>query len=167
MLYTGGSGGHGHSVVADGGGYVYTVDWYDGLNITRVRQSDMEIGVGLAPVGRLVAVLRRSAPRRRRWGLELGWGRYPKPSSKTVYLDKLHYGQTDSDSVYWLQTVLNGHTLEGGQELPLSGNYLAETDEEVRLCQAQHGYGDDPVNGSSVGPKQADHLFSDSYTIET
>jgi hypothetical protein len=42
VLYSGGSNGHGHSVVSDGGGYVYTVDWYPGLNITRVRQSDME-----------------------------------------------------------------------------------------------------------------------------
>ena len=42
VLYTGGSQGHGHSVVSDGGGWLWTVDWYSGLNITRVAQRDME-----------------------------------------------------------------------------------------------------------------------------
>lgn len=77
-----------------------------------------------------------------------------------VYLSKLVYGQKDSDSVKRLQVALNEHPLEGGQSLPISGNYLSETDEEVRLCQKQHGFGSDPVNGSSVGPKQAEHLFA-------
>jgi hypothetical protein len=93
-------------------------------------------------------------------------GSYPKPDGKTVYLDKLHHGQKDSDSVYHLQNVLNGHKLNGGQTLPLSGNYLEETDEEVRLCQQQHGYGNDPKGKSYVGEKQANHLFPDGYTIK-
>jgi hypothetical protein len=46
VLYTGGSEGHGHSVVSDGDGYVWTVDWYSGLNITRVAQADMESAWG-------------------------------------------------------------------------------------------------------------------------
>lgn len=77
-----------------------------------------------------------------------------------VYLDKLVYGQEDSDSVRRLQLHLNAHTLQGGQELPVSGNYLAETDEEVRLCQEQHGFGSDPAGSSSVGPEQAAHLIT-------
>jgi hypothetical protein len=88
-----------------------------------------------------------------------GSSSYPKPTSKKVYLSKLKYGQKDSDSVWYLQDALNDHTLEGGQELPLTGNYLEETDEEVRLCQKQHGYGSDPDNKSFVGKKQAEHLF--------
>ena len=60
-----------------------------------------------------------------------------------VYLSKLRYGQQDSDSVRRLQMHLNGHPLQNGQELPITGNYLDDTDEEVRLCQAQHGYGSD------------------------
>lgn len=83
---------------------------------------------------------------------------YPRPTSGKVYLDKLHYGQKDSDSVWYLQDALNRHPLEGGQTLPLSGCYLSETDEEVRLCQKQHGFGNDPVNQSFVGQKQAEHL---------
>jgi murein DD-endopeptidase MepM/ murein hydrolase activator NlpD len=87
-------------------------------------------------------------------------GGYPAPISKTVYLSKLHYGQEDSDSVYYLQDALNNHSLSGGETLPLTGNYLSETDEEIRLCQQQHGFGNDPVNESYVGPNQATHLFA-------
>jgi murein DD-endopeptidase MepM/ murein hydrolase activator NlpD len=94
-----------------------------------------------------------------------GGGSYPKPKTKDVYLDKLKYGQQDSDSVYHLQNVLNGHKLSGGSTLPLTGNYLDQTDSEVRKCQQQHGYGNDPAKKSYVGSKQADHLFDSSYTI--
>lgn len=83
-------------------------------------------------------------------------------SGGTVYLSKLRYGQRDSDSVSHLQRVINGHPLSGGQTLPVTGNYLDETDEEVRLCQAQHGYGSDPAGASFVGPAQAEHLFDGS-----
>jgi murein DD-endopeptidase MepM/ murein hydrolase activator NlpD len=93
-------------------------------------------------------------------------GTPPPAGTPTVYLSKLHYGQTDSDSVKHLQAVLNGHPLQGGQDLPISGNYLDQTDEEVRLCQVQHGYGNDPVNASWVGPEQAEHLFAGKgYTV--
>lgn len=76
-----------------------------------------------------------------------------------VYLSKLKYGQQDSDSVRRLQMHLNDHPLDGGENLPIVGNYGDQTDEEVRLCQAQHGFGSDPVGNSSVGPQQAEHLF--------
>jgi hypothetical protein len=77
-----------------------------------------------------------------------------------VYLSKLHYGQTDSDSVRRLQLHLNDHPLDDGSELPIVGNYGDATDQEVRLCQKQHGFGSDPAGGSSVGPSQAAHLFT-------
>ena len=77
-----------------------------------------------------------------------------------VYLSKLAYGQDDSDSVKRLQLHLNAHPLTGGSTLPVTGNYGEQTDAEVRLCQAQHGYGNDPEKGSSVGPEQAAHLIS-------
>lgn len=89
-----------------------------------------------------------------------GGGEYPTPTSNTVYLSKLHYGQKESDSVWYLQDALNDHPLDGGETLPTSGNYLDETDEEVRLCQVQHGYGSDPAQQSFVGRKQAEHLFA-------
>lgn len=89
----------------------------------------------------------------------------PEPTLATVshglvYLSKLVYGQDDSDSVRRLQMHLNGHSLDGGETLPVTGFYGDQTDEEVRLCQVQHGFGSDPAGGSSVGPKQAAHLFT-------
>ena len=87
---------------------------------------------------------------------DVGAGIDPGP----VYLSKLVYGQRDSDSVRRLQGALNGHPLNGGQQLPVTGNYLDDTDHEVRLCQAQHGFGSDPAGASSVGPQQAEHLFA-------
>lgn len=92
---------------------------------------------------------------------------YPKPTSGTVYLSKLKYGVKNSDSVWYLQNRLNSHTLEGGEDLPLTGNYLDETDEEVRLCQQQHGYGNDPKNKSFIGESQAHHLFDGSSVVHT
>jgi len=89
-------------------------------------------------------------------------GSYPPPSSNTVYLNKLHYGQDDSDSVWYLQNVLNGHSLSGGSTLPLTGGYFDQTDHEVILCQQQHGFGNDAPGTSFVGPGQADHLFAGS-----
>ena len=91
-------------------------------------------------------------------------GSYPKPTSKKVYLSKLHYGQEASDSVWYLQDVLNKHSLAapGNVTLPLTGNYFDQTGTVVVACQNQHGFGNDPVNKSYVGSKQASHLFSGS-----
>jgi hypothetical protein len=84
-----------------------------------------------------------------------------------VYLSKLVYGQRDSDSVRRLQLHLNGHPLQGGETLQVTGNYLDETDEEVRLCQAQHSYGSDDPGQSNVGPAQAAHLFTGCACVIT
>jgi len=91
-----------------------------------------------------------------------GGSTYPPPTSKKVYLSKLHYGQTDSDSVWYLQDVLNRHHLSGGSTIATSGSYLDQTDHEVILCQQQHGFGNDAPGTSFVGPSQADHLFAGS-----
>lgn len=73
-----------------------------------------------------------------------------------VYVAKLCYGTTASDSVRRLQHVLNQHA---GAQLPTTGNYLDRTDAAVRRWQASI---DDPVDDeheSSVGPRQARLLF--------
>lgn len=84
-----------------------------------------------------------------------------------IYLDKLKYGQKDSDSVKELQRQLNKISLRGGQELPITGNYGDMTDQEVRLWQAQIvGDTPDPPKQSFLGPKQARRMFpSPPYTI--
>lgn len=75
-----------------------------------------------------------------------------------TYLSKLKYGQRDSDSVKNLQRALNAHKMPGGRNLPVTGNYLNGTDDEVRLCQRLHLPPADPKRKSYVGPKQAKHL---------
>jgi hypothetical protein len=82
------------------------------------------------------------------------------PAQEGVWLDRLHYGQTDSDSVAALQRALNAHRLAppGNITLPVSSNYLDQTDTVVRACQAQHGFGHDAPRQSFVGRRQAEHL---------
>jgi hypothetical protein len=113
----------------------------------------------------------------RRWGHNyIGWARNiggvdipgaPQPgqaqqpsSGGGVYLEKLHYGQADSDSVRALQAALNAHHLAppGNITLPITGGYYDKTDQVVRACQAQHGFGHDAPGHSFVGRKQAEHL---------
>jgi Peptidase family M23 len=77
-----------------------------------------------------------------------------------VYVDKLAFGSMDSDSVRRLQYQLNGVSLEGGQELPITGNYLEQTDNEVRLWQDQIAHDPpDPVGKSFLGPNQTALMF--------
>ena len=85
----------------------------------------------------------------------------------TVFLSKLRFGQTDSDSVRELQERLNRVKLAGGVNLPVTGNYAELTDAEVRKWQQQVcGDTPDPEGASSLGPKQAARMFpSPPYTI--
>lgn len=79
-----------------------------------------------------------------------------------VYLDRLRYGNNDSDSVKRLQVVLNAHKMDGSERLSINGDYDDLTDDMVRLCQRLHGFGSDADDESNVGPQQADHLFKGS-----
>ena len=79
--------------------------------------------------------------------------------SRRILLSELRLGETNSSSVRRLQRALNMHR-EG--DLPLvrlTGDYLDDTDEAVRMCQQRHGFGGDPDDQSRVGPMQAVHLF--------
>jgi hypothetical protein len=82
------------------------------------------------------------------------------PGKGKVYLSKLKYGQRDSDSVARLQQALNAHSMPGGKNMPVTGNYLDMTDDEVRLCQSLHLPPADKKGKSFVGEKQAAHLFA-------
>lgn len=83
-----------------------------------------------------------------------------------VYRSKCGFGQTDSDTVRELQERLNRVSLEGGQELPVTGDYLEQTDHEVRLWQEQIcGDKPDPAGLSYLGPEQFKKAFpSTVYT---
>lgn len=85
----------------------------------------------------------------------------PKPIAPgKVYLSQLKYGVKDSDSVRRLQQVLNKHRTPTTTNVPSTGSYFAITDTVVRQCQSAHNFGSDPVKASSVGPRQAEHLFA-------
>lgn len=153
VFYSGGR--HGHVAISAGGGRIRSTDCpSDG----RVGETDLNWP-------------------QRRWGHNyIGWARniggvdipgaptyaqvqQPAPSGG-VYLDKLHYGQRDSDSVKALQRALNAHRLAapGNITLPVTGGYFDQTDTVVRACQAQHGFGHDAPKASFVGRRQAEHL---------
>lgn len=79
-----------------------------------------------------------------------------------VYVDKLRYGQRDSDSVRRLQYRLNQEVNAG---LPTTGNYLTQTDAAVRQWQGSIGNSVDPEGESYLGPKQAALMFPAPYTV--
>lgn len=148
VFYSGGSGGH----VA-----VY-------LGAGMIRSTD-------APTLTLVGTVPLSWPTRR-WGHPYaGWSSdlagitlplsAPAPvTGRPVYLSRLHYGQTSSDSVADLQARLNAVYLDSGHRLPVTGNYLTLTDAAVRGWQGSIGNRVDAPLGSSVGPLQAARLWS-------
>lgn len=59
-----------------------------------------------------------------------------------VYRSKLVHGQMDSDSVRRWQEALNNHPLQGGSNLPVTGNFLDQTSDETYLCANQHNLED-------------------------
>lgn len=77
-----------------------------------------------------------------------------------VFLSKLVYGQQDSDSVRRMQAVLNGISLDGGRELPITGNYGDQTLAEFEKWTAQKA--DDPSYDAKGRPTlaQAQQLFA-------
>lgn len=76
-----------------------------------------------------------------------------------VYLSKLKFEQEDSDSVKRLQVVLNGISLTGGEELPITGGYFAKTKDEVSKWQSQKASDKSVSNGSYLTKDQAVQLF--------
>jgi hypothetical protein len=89
-----------------------------------------------------------------------GGGGTVAPISKgKVFLSKLHHGQQDSDSVSRLQDVLNGISLQGGKNLPITGNYGDQTKAEVAKWQAQKAVDKSITDGSKLTGNQALALF--------
>lgn len=77
-----------------------------------------------------------------------------------VYVSKLVYKQDDSDSVKRLQDTLNGISLSGGVNLPITGGYFDKTKAEVEKWQKQKANDKSVVDGSKVTPAQANQLFA-------
>ncbi len=79
-----------------------------------------------------------------------------------VYVAKLSYGSSDSDSVRMLQQRLNEVR---GLSLPISGNYLGDTQAAARDWQLSIGDSGAGADGN-IGPRQAAALFpGHRYTV--
>ena len=80
-----------------------------------------------------------------------------------VYVSKLRPGQQDSDSVRHLQRRLNGVHLQGGRDLPVTGNFGDLTFAEVKKWQQKVAH--DPPDGL-LGPRQCALLFGAGFDIK-
>lgn len=89
-----------------------------------------------------------------------GGGSVASISKGKVFLSKLHDGQKDSDSVKRLQSVLNGISLTGGQNLPITGNYGDMTRAEVAKWQSQKATDKSVTNGSKMTAAQGTQIFT-------
>ncbi len=89
--------------------------------------------------------------------------------SGLVFVSKLHFGTTDSDSVKRLQFVLNHIKLVNGKNLKISGNYDIDTKNEATKWQIQKDGCEPgtPAADGNIGPKQAVKLFGPTYTIKS
>jgi murein DD-endopeptidase MepM/ murein hydrolase activator NlpD len=88
-------------------------------------------------------------------------------SAGVVNVAELRFGTRASDSVRRLQRRLNGIPLDGGVELPLTGNYLEQTQAEVIRWQVQKRGLEpgSPMADGNVHPKQARFLFGKRFTL--
>ncbi|WP_460666878.1 M23 family metallopeptidase [Kribbella swartbergensis] len=89
-------------------------------------------------------------------------------SSGLVFVDKLRFGTTNSDSVKRLQFVLNGIKLVGGKTLRITGNYDLDTKNEATKWQIQKDGCEPgtPAADGNIGAKQAQRLFGPKYVIK-
>jgi hypothetical protein len=142
---------YGHIALSVGGGRVRTTDFPRGHvsehsidYVTRawgLRYLGWSSRIG----GRSIPGIRSSAPSR------------SHGSGHHVYVNKLHYGQKNSDSVKEMQRRL----IKLGFRIPagVTGNYFGQTDRAVRAWQRHIGDRPDRAGHSSIGPRQAARLF--------
>jgi murein DD-endopeptidase MepM/ murein hydrolase activator NlpD len=100
-----------------------------------------------------------------RMGIKVPKGRF---ASGLVFVDKLRFGTTDSDSVKRLQHRLNQIPRKDGKKLRITGDYLLETQAEVIKWQIQKDNCEPNTPGAdgNIGPKQARRLFGAAYTLK-
>lgn len=160
VFYTHGSHGHGHIAVMDHGGYIISTDAPNSGRWGRVpiHWPEQRWGVRFAGWaegfnGVHILGLPPAAPAPPPAPVPA----HPAPHGN-VNIAALHYGARNSEDVKALQRALNAHPLQHGVTLPVTGNYLEQTDAEVIKCQVQHGFGHDAPKHSFVGARQFSHL---------
>lgn len=146
------SGGrYGHIAISVGGGRVRSTDWP-----SRGRVSETSID----------SISRAWGKRYEGWAEDIGGRRIsgiraarPTSHARTtnVYVNKLHYGSKNSDSVKAAQRrliALGFHIPSGA-----TGNWFGQTDRAARAWQAKIGDRADRAGHSSFGPRQTARLF--------
>lgn len=100
-------------------------------------------------------------------GIWIPWLKEEQPdwrASGKVYVEKLHKGQQDSDSVSRLRYRLENHKDIPNDKKPGYGaDYGDKVVTAVKWWQRNHGWPDG--EGESMGNKQANKLFGDNYTV--
>lgn len=96
-----------------------------------------------------------------------GTGGWMFSSGTKVYQDYLvwkgHEKNSDkvSNSIKCWQEMLNHHSLQGGKDIPTTGQWFEQTASETQKCQTQHiPPADTPLEAVYVGPKQFEHVRS-------
>jgi murein DD-endopeptidase MepM/ murein hydrolase activator NlpD len=89
-------------------------------------------------------------------------------ASGLVFVDKLRFGTTDSDSVRRLQHRLNQIPLKNGRTLRITGNYDLATKAEAMKWQIQKDACEPGSVGAdgNIGRRQAGKLFGKRYTVK-
>jgi len=145
-------GPHLHITVMKGHNHENPFDYLSGLTNSSPRPTD-----GLAENG--ITIFPPSLVYKRR---------KPSPfASGDVIVEELKFGARDSDSVRRLQHRLNQIPLEGGAELPLTGNYLELTRDEIIKWQVQRR-GEAPgtvMADGNLHPGQPRALFGKRYNL--
>lgn len=87
-------------------------------------------------------------------------------ASGAVYVEKLHMGQQDSDSVARLRWRLQNHAKIPGSHKPGYGRgYGEEVLEAVRYWQRNVTSKGGPTDGKNMTNQQANGLFGDNYSV--
>jgi len=88
--------------------------------------------------------------------------------SGPVVVSDLQFGVENSDSVRRLQQRLNHISLDRGVELPVTGNYLEMTRDEVQKWQIQKDHAEAGTSDAdgNLGPLQAAKIFTKAYVVK-
>ena len=162
VFWTGGSQGYGHIALSVGGGKCRSTDVPSAGRVATVEIDWITEHWGQKYMG---------------WTEDLNGVTIPyadrtlpnDAASGIVYVEKLHRGQTNSDSVRRLRYRLNGHSqMPAGRRPGLGAGYGIKVVNAVKYYQttiAPKTPG--PKDGSSMSNQQANQLFGPAYKVVT
>ena len=143
---------YGHIALSVGGGRVRSTDWPGSGRVSELSIDQMTRAWGLQYLGWSSRIGGQAIP-----GIGSSTPSRSHGSGRHVYVNKLHYGVKDSDSVREAQKRL----IALGFHIPAgaTGNYFGQTDSAVRKWQGSIHDSVDRAGHSSLGPRQTARLF--------